>query len=107
MFEGLKALSAIDIRSILSALSDAVVSLHSRMTGAYGSTATIAVYLTSGALVVLMLWRLLKLSFDIIRFVAIPAIVVALLGAWLLPVTFYHALPLAATLFSGILLLRG
>jgi hypothetical protein len=50
---------------------------------------------------------MVKLSFDVIRCVAIPALVVAFIGAWLMPFSFYHILPVTAALFSGILLLKG
>ena len=70
-------------------------------------TGALALYLTLATIAMLALWRMVKLSFDIVRCVAIPAVAVASVGAWLLPFSFYHILPVSAALFSGMLLLKG
>lgn len=88
-------------------LSETAVAFHGYLTTQYGPVTAWAVYLAVAALTVLVLWRLVKLSFDIVRCVAIPATAVALVGAWLSPLSFMHILPVAAALFAGVMLFRG
>jgi hypothetical protein len=103
---GWKTLEA-GLQSLTGGLSEKVVSVHGELVAGLGMTGALALYLTLGILAVLALWRMVKLSFDVIRCVAIPALVVAFIGAWLMPFSFYHILPVTAALFSGILLLKG
>jgi hypothetical protein len=97
----------VGLQSLTGGLTEKVVSLHGELVAGLGMTGALAVYLALGILAVLVLWRMVKLSFDVIRCVAIPALVVAFIGAWLMPFSFYHVLPVTAALFSGILLLKG
>jgi hypothetical protein len=97
----------VGLQSLAGGLTEKVASLHGELVAGLGMTGALAVYLTLGILAVLVLWRMVKLSFDVIRCVAIPALVVAFIGAWLMPFSFYHILPVTAALFSGILLLKG
>lgn len=97
----------VGLQSLAGGLTEKVVSLHGELVAGLGMTGALAVYLTLGTLAVLVLWRMVRLSFDVIRCVAIPALVVAFIGAWLMPFSFYHILPVSAALFSGILLLKG
>jgi hypothetical protein len=107
MFETLKAQAVTGIQSTLGSLPDNGLGLHNWLLSAFGLPTTVAIYLAAGALAVLVLLRIVKLSFDIVKWVVIPATLVALLVAWLLPVTFSHALPVAAALFSGVLLFKS
>jgi hypothetical protein len=106
MFAGWKTLEG-GLSSLSGGLSEKAVAIHGHLVASLGMTGTLALYLTLGILAALVLWRMVKLSFDIVRCVAIPAVAVALLGAWLLPFQFYHILPVTAALFSGILLFKG
>ncbi len=106
MFGGWKALSA-GLTSLSGGLTERLIGLHGELVAGLGMTATLALYLTFGILGMLVLWRMVKLSFDILRCVVIPAVALAFVGAWLLPFSFYHVLPVTAAVFSGILLLRG
>ena len=93
--------------TVWGGLSEKAIQLHGWLVSSYGMTVALAVYLTAGALAVLALWRMVKFSFDVVRCVAIPSAAVALVGAWLSPLSFYHILPMAAAVFAGLMLLRG
>jgi len=85
----------------------AVVDIHRQLLAECGLAVTLAIYLTAAALTLMLIWRIVKLSFDIVRCVALPATAVALLGAWLLPFPFLHILPVATAVFAVLLLFRG
>lgn len=107
MFAGLKSQLTQMLLEIPGRLSETVVEFHGYLTAEYGPITAWAVYLAVAALAVLVLWRLVKLSFDIVRCVAIPSMAVALIGAWLSPLSFMHIFPVAAALFAGLMLFRG
>lgn len=107
MFAGLKAQFSQLVVDMPGRLSETAVTFHGYLTAQYGPVTAWAVYLAVAALTVLLLWRLVKLSFDIVRCVAIPSVAVALVGAWLSPLSFMHILPVAAALFAGVMLFRG
>ena len=107
MFAGLKAQFSQLVADVPRRLTETAVAFHGYLTAQYGPVTAWAVYLTLAALTVLVLWKLVKFSFDVVRCVAIPATAVALVGAWLSPLSFMHILPVAAALFAGVMLLRG
>lgn len=107
MFAGLKAQLTQLAGDVPGRLSETAVAFHGYLTAQYGPVTAWAVYLAVAALTVLVLWRLVKFSFDVVRCVAIPATAVALVGAWLSPLSFMHILPVAAALFAGVMLFRG
>lgn len=107
MFAGLKAQFSQLVADVPGRLSETAVAFHGHLTAQYGPVTAWAVYLAVAALAVLVLWRLVKFSFDVVRCVAIPATAVALVGAWLSPLSFMHILPVAAALFAGVMLFRG
>lgn len=93
--------------NIAAGPGDTLAGLHGYLIGQFGAMATWSIYLAAAAIAVLVIWRLVKLSFDILRCVAIPSVAVALVGAWLSPLAFMHILPVAAALFAGLMLFRG
>ncbi len=106
MLGGWKTLAA-GLSSLSGGLTERIIGIHGELVASLGMTATLALYLTVGILGMLALWRMVKLSFDILRCVVIPAVALAFVGAWLLPFSFYHVLPVTAAIFSGILLIKG
>jgi hypothetical protein len=107
MFEAVKAQFMMGISWGFNKLPEHILTLHGWLVSHFGLMATMAIYLTAGMILTLVIWRMVKLSFDILRCVVIPATALALVAAWVLPFSFYHILPVSAALFSGILLLRG
>ena len=66
MLMGWKTLEA-GLQSLTGGLTDKVVSVHGELVAGLGMTGALALYLTLGILVVLGLWRMVKLSFDVIK----------------------------------------
>jgi hypothetical protein len=88
-------------------LPGTVEAIHERLIGEIGWIATLSSYATVSTLAGLIFWKLLKLALAIVWRVALPAAGVALLGAWLLPISFTHLLPVATAVFALLLLIRG
>jgi hypothetical protein len=107
MLAGLRAQTSQLLAGWPGRLADIAESIHGYLTAEYGQVAAWAIYLAVAALSVLVLWRLVKFSFDVVRCVAIPSMAVALVGAWLSPLSFTSILPVAAALFAGLMLFRG
>lgn len=107
MFAGLKTQLLQLAGDLPARVVDAVVSFHGFLTAQFGPFTAWAVYLTLAALTTLFVWRLVKFSFDVVRCVALPSMAVALVGAWLSPLSFLSILPVAAVLFAGLMLFRG
>ncbi len=107
MLAGLKAQISQQLSEAPGRLSEAAVTFHGYLTAEFGPVTAWAIYLAMAALAVLVLWRLVKLSFDVVRCVAVPSMAVALIGAWLSPLSFISILPVAAALFAGLMLFRG
>ncbi|MGB5107961.1 MAG: hypothetical protein WBP29_04485 [Candidatus Zixiibacteriota bacterium] len=107
MFAGWKAQLSQLTGEAPGRLADAVVAFHGYLSAEYGPLTAWAVYLAIASLLALLLWRLVKFSFDVVRCVAIPSMAVALIGAWLSPLSFMHILPVAALVFTGVMVFRG
>ncbi len=66
----------------------------------FGQNGLYAAYLIVAVLVGLILYKLVKLSFDLLFFVALPALVSAFILALFLPYSFFYLLPVTAALFT-------
>ncbi len=94
-------------KSVGDLSTGSLMSIHQTLVAECGLVVTLALYLAVGAVAVMLIWRVVKFSFDVVRCVALPATAVALLGAWLLPFPFLHIFPVAAAVFAVLLLIRG
>lgn len=72
----------------------------------FGQNGLYAAYLLGAAIVVLIFYKLIKLSFEIIFFVALPSVISAFVLTFVLPYTFFYLLPATAGLFTMGLVLR-
>ena len=86
MLEWLKAQLTNGLSANLAWMQDRCLGLHGALLNSFGIVTTMAIYLTAGVLALLLLWRMVKFSFDVLRCVVIPSAAVAVVGAWLLPV---------------------
>ncbi|MCK5124799.1 MAG: hypothetical protein KAR42_00945 [candidate division Zixibacteria bacterium] len=66
----------------------------------FGQNGLYATYLIVAVLAGLIIYKLIKLSFDVIFFVALPAAVSAFILALFLPYNFFYLLPVTAALFT-------
>jgi hypothetical protein len=72
--------------------------------GTAGLAATFVLGLIIGTLIVI---KVLKIAFDILRFVAIPSLVVTFIASVFLPYPFAAILPVVVVLFSVVLIIRA
>ncbi len=72
----------------------------------FGQNGLYAAYLLTAAIVVMLLYKLVKLSFEIIFFVILPAAISAFVLTFVMPYSFVYLLPATAALFTMGLVLR-
>jgi hypothetical protein len=72
--------------------------------GTPGLIAAAVLSISIGALVVL---KLLKIAFDVLRFVVIPSVVVTFIATYFLPYSFVYILPVSVALFSVVLIIKS
>lgn len=95
------------IEGLLKALPAQFGTWHEYLLSQLGQTATFAIYLALGAIVLLALFRSFKFSFDVLRFVVVPTTAIAFVGSLLLPYSFLTIAPFAAIACSTLLFIRG
>lgn len=95
------------VKLFLQSAPERVVEAHGYLIQNFGQTATMAIYLAAVALGLLALFRSVKFSFDLLRYVVVPTAAVAFLGSLLLPYSVVAIAPFAAIVFSAFLFLKG
>lgn len=73
----------------------------------FGENGLIAAYIVVAVLILVLVSRLVKITFATIKYLIIPAVALAALGAFVLPYSFFLLLPVTVTACSLILLFRG
>lgn len=73
----------------------------------FGQTGLYAAYLLAGAIVLLVVYKLVKFSFEIIFLVALPSVLAAFVLTFFLPYSFFYLLPATVALFTLGLVLRN
>lgn len=72
----------------------------------FGQNGLYAAYLLGAAVGALLVYKILKLSFEVILFVVLPSAISAFVLTYVLPYDFSHLLPATAALFTLGLVLR-
>ena len=73
----------------------------------FGQNGLYAAYIILAALIVFVISKLVGLTFSAIKFMVIPAVVLAFLVSIFLPYSFFVALPVTATACSLFMLFKG
>ena len=73
----------------------------------FGQNGLYAAYIVLAVAVLVLLSRLVKLTFATMKYLVIPAIALAFLGSLFVPMTFYALLPVTVTACSLVLLVKG
>jgi len=73
----------------------------------FGTPGLIAVGLLLAGIIALILSKTLKLSFDVIRYVAIPSVAVSYIATCFMPLSFVYILPVTVAFFSIVLMVKG
>jgi len=66
----------------------------------FGQTGLYAAYMLAAAVVLLLIYKLVKLSFELIFFVALPSVLAAFILSFFLPYSFIYLLPVTVALFT-------
>jgi len=72
----------------------------------FGQTGLYAAYLLAGAILLLLAYKLVKFSFELVFFVALPSVLAAFILTFFLPYNFVYVLPATVALFTLGLVLR-
>ncbi len=75
--------------------------------GQFGEPGLYAAYIALAAITIVALGKLLKLSFAIVKFVALPSVALAFVASIFLPQNFMYFLPVTVSLSSVFLLFRS
>lgn len=66
MLPGWKAQLSTELQAMTATLQERALELHAYLINEFGLVVTLAIYLSCATLTILALWRMIKLSFDII-----------------------------------------
>jgi len=73
----------------------------------FGTLGLIAAIVLSLSILGLIVAKLLKIAFDVLRYVIVPSVVVTLIATFFLPYSFVHILPATVALFSVVLIVKA
>jgi hypothetical protein len=73
----------------------------------FGTPGLIAALILSLSILALIAVKLLKIAFDVLRYVVIPSVVVTFIATFFLPYSFVYILPVTVALFSVVLIVKG
>lgn len=73
----------------------------------FGTAGVIAAALLIVSVVGLLLGKVTKLSFNLVRFVVIPAVAITFVATYFLPYSFVYILPVTVAFFSVVLMVKG
>ncbi len=72
----------------------------------FGQNGLYAAYLVAIAIVIVLLYKLVKFSFELIFFIVLPSVISAFILTFFLPYNFFYLLPATAALFTMGLVLK-
>jgi len=73
----------------------------------FGQNGLIAAYIVLAALILVLISRLGKITFSTFKYLVIPSVAIAFLGAYFLPYSFIALLPFSVTFCSLVFLFKG
>ncbi len=73
----------------------------------FGTPGVIAAAVLSLSILGLVAAKILKIVFDVLRYVVLPSVVVTFIATFFLPYSFVNILPAAVAVFSVVLIVRG
>ncbi len=100
MSELLKLIASVDPTGLLG---PAVQFIQSH----FGTPGLFAAMILSLSILALIVAKLLKIAFNVLRYVIVPSVVVAFIAAFFLPYSFVNILPVPVGLFSVVLIIKG
>ena len=84
-----------------------ILGYHKMLIDQVGEKLTMGIYLCAAILILLVVFKVFKLAFNILRFVIIPSVVLAYIASMFLSFSFLAAMPVAGALFSVLLFIKS
>jgi hypothetical protein len=100
MSDFLQHIAAIDSTSIIVAGKNYIMEK-------FGTPGLVAAVILTLSIIVLLASKLLKIAFDVLRYVVIPSVVVTFIATYFMPFSFIYILPATVALFSIVLIIKG
>jgi len=91
----------------VDSVSGALAYVKGLILDTFGPNGLTAAYVVLAVLVLVVVWRLTKITFATLKYLVVPAIGLAVLGSFVLPYSFVILLPITVTGCSLILLVKG
>lgn len=88
------------IGAIVGGAAANLASCHEMLIGHFGEKMTLGIYLCGGILILVILFKIFKLAFNILRFVVVPALVAGYIASTFFSYNFLAFLPIAGAAFS-------
>ncbi len=66
----------------------------------FGQTGLYAAYMLAAAIILLVIYKLVKLSFELLFFIALPSVLAAFVLTFFLPFSFFYLLPATVAVFT-------
>lgn len=73
----------------------------------FGSPGLIAAAILLLAITILLLAKIVHITFDVVRYVVIPSVAVTFIATYFLPYSFTYILPVTVALFSVVLIFKS
>jgi hypothetical protein len=73
----------------------------------FGTPGLIAAGILLVSIAGLLLSKAIKMSFDVVRYVAVPSVAVTFIATYFLPYSFVYILPVTVAFFSIVLIVKG
>jgi hypothetical protein len=73
----------------------------------FGQPGLVATYIALGVIGLLITYRLVKITFAVVKYLVVPAVVLAFVGTLVLPYSFAFLLPITVSVCSLILLAKA
>ncbi len=90
-----------------SQFNEPLTSARSYIEDTFGTPGLIAAGILIAAMLGLILSKLVKMSFDVVRYVAVPSVATTFIATYFLPFSFIFILPVTVAFFSIILIIKG
>ena len=93
--------------SLLAFIPESLEAVKQLIQDKFGTPGVIAAAIFLVSIVALLLSKLVKTGFNIVRYVVIPSVVVTFVATYFLPYSFGYILPVSVSLFSVVLMIKG
>src|SRR5512138_2977595 len=95
------------IPALIAGVLTALTPVKQMILDQFGWPGLMATYIAVGVILLLVLWRIAKLTFATVKYLVVPALALAFVVSLVSPYSFAAALPVTVTVCSLILLAKG